>query len=97
MNINDYSLGNAIKFMRKRKNLSSRILSSRSGLSPSYISKVEAEKLNPSFDAFCSIIEALGLSDGEIIFLIRINQRIMNEAQCEPDKKMDGLPSTGQI
>ena len=73
------TLGNAIRFLRLNKNMSSRALSALSGLSPSYIGKVEAGTMNPSFDAFCSIAGALEISDKELSFLVRLNQRKLSE------------------
>lgn len=40
------------------------------GKSPSYVSKVEADQLEPSLSAFASIVRALKLSDAEILFLV---------------------------
>jgi transcriptional regulator with XRE-family HTH domain len=73
------SLGNAIKFLRSRKNISARGLSTMCGLSPSYIGKVESGSLAPSFDAFCSISAALDMTDNEMLFLVKLNQRIVSE------------------
>lgn len=77
----DITLGNAIRFLRSNKNLSSRTLSSMAGLSPSYVGKLESGEINPSFDAFCAIAKALDISDNEIIFLVKQNQRTLSENQ----------------
>lgn len=75
------TLGNSIRFLRSNRSISSRALSSKSGLSPSYIGKVESGDLNPSFDAFCAIAEALNMSDKEVLFLVKLNQRMISENQ----------------
>lgn len=72
---NVVNLGNAIRFLRTDKGLSSRALSSMAGLSPSYVGKVESGDLNPSFDAFCAIVKALEITDYETMFLVKLNQR----------------------
>lgn len=91
------TLGNAIRFLRTNKNMSSRTLSVLSGLSPSYVGKVEAGALHPSFDAFCAIAKALDISDKELSFLVRLNQRKLNrvEDQRQHLANLDGLPTSG--
>lgn len=83
------SLGYAIRFLRVKKNISSRGLSAMCNLSPSYIGKVEAGTIQPSFDAFCLIMDALEVNDAEILFLVRLNQRKLSEAQPERIKNVD--------
>ena len=68
----EINLANAIRFLRTRYKRSARGLSQAAGLSPSYVSKVEAGELEPSFRAFCRIAEELGMSDAEIVFLVRM-------------------------
>jgi len=75
------TIGNVIKHLRTKHSLSCRALSALAGLSPSYVSKVETGQLSPSFDAFCSMVKALKVSDNEIVFLVKLNQRILNEAE----------------
>ncbi len=91
------TLGNAIKFLRTKKSLSSRALSSICGLSPSYIGKVEAGIIQPSFDAFCAIVQALKVNDTEVLFLIRLNQRKLNEAQPERPQNVDVMSASGPV
>lgn len=89
------NLGNAIRFLRSNKSISSRALSSMSGLSPSYIGKVESGDLNPSFDAFCAIAKALNMSDTEVLFLVRLNQKVLHENQRIDAKDLDGVSASG--
>lgn len=41
--------------------------------------KVESKALSPSFDAFCAIAKVLSMTDMEVLFLVRNNQKEMNE------------------
>ncbi len=66
------NVGTAINFKRRQKQLSARALSAAAGLSPSYVSKIEAGEMEPSFRAFCNIAAVLELSDAEIVFLVRL-------------------------
>lgn len=66
------NVGTAINFKRRQKQLSARALSAAAGLSPSYVSKIESGEMEPSFKAFCNIAAVLGLSDAEIVFLVRL-------------------------
>lgn len=68
----DYSFADIMKFLRERQGLSARRLSIMAGLSPSYMSKLECERLIPSVDIFNKLVENIGCSDSEILFLIRI-------------------------
>ena len=66
------NVGTAINFRRREKQLSARALSAAAGLSPSYVSKIEAGEMEPSFKAFCHIAAVLEFSDAEIVFLVRL-------------------------
>jgi transcriptional regulator with XRE-family HTH domain len=68
------NLASAIKFLRTKKGISARAVSIGAGLSPSYVGKVEAGVLNPSFDAFCAIAEVLAMTDAEILLLVHLHQ-----------------------
>jgi transcriptional regulator with XRE-family HTH domain len=68
----ELNVANAIKFLRTKRELSARGLSQAAGLSPSYVSKVEAGELEPSFKAFCRIAEVLKMTDAEVVFLVRL-------------------------
>lgn len=93
----EVSLGTAIKFLRTRKNITSRGLSSMCGLSPSYIGKLEAGTIQPSFDVFCMIAKALEMNNNEILFLVRLNQRKLDEAQCEHNENVDAMPIASKV
>lgn len=56
--------------MRTKRDLSARGLSVQIGKSPSYVSKIESDQLEPSLSAFASIVRALRLSDAEILLLV---------------------------
>lgn len=60
-----------MKLLRNRKGISARNLSTSSGLSPAYVSKMESGSLIPTLDAFSRIIANLDCSDAEVVFVIR--------------------------
>jgi transcriptional regulator with XRE-family HTH domain len=65
------TLGQAIRGLREqRTDLSARALSATCGLSPSYVSKVEAGVIDPSFRAFAKLSLALGMTTAEMTFLL---------------------------
>ena len=68
----EVNVANAIRFLRTKRKMSARSLSQAAGLSPSYISKVEAGELEPSFKAFSRIADVLKMTDAEIVFLVRL-------------------------
>jgi len=55
--------------------MSARSLSQAAGLSPSYVSKVEAGTMEPSFRAFCRIAGVLDMSDAEVLFVVKMAMR----------------------
>lgn len=65
-----FCVGDAIRLLRKRQGMSARALSSLSGLSPSYVSKVEAGEMEPSFRAFASMACVLRMTPREIYLVI---------------------------
>lgn len=69
--ISHLDLPTMLKHLRKRRNLSARDLSLKSGLSSSYVSKVEAGNIKPTIEAFARMIDHLGVTDQEIVFIIR--------------------------
>jgi transcriptional regulator with XRE-family HTH domain len=69
--ISKVDLPSMMKHLRLRKNISARELSIRSGLSSSYVSKVESGDINPTVDAFSRLVDNLDCTDFEIVFLIR--------------------------
>lgn len=64
------TLGEMVHMMRARLNLSARELSNRSGLSASYITKLEANELQPSLRAFAKIASACRMSSREVLFCV---------------------------
>lgn len=67
----DPSYKDFLRLARQKVNLSARSVSKKAGLSDSYLSKVEAGTLKPSFEAFASLVAVLQLNDREIAFLVR--------------------------
>jgi hypothetical protein len=67
----DTSFPQLLKMLRERAGLSARALSSKCGFSPSYVSKAEAGILVPTLDNFARLVNTLGCSDQEIVFLVR--------------------------
>jgi transcriptional regulator with XRE-family HTH domain len=59
-----------MKSLRLSKNVSARGLSTECGFSPSYISKIESGDLMPSIETFSKIVQKLGCTDQEILFMI---------------------------
>lgn len=88
------ALGSLLRFLRASKGISARGLSDLAGLSPSYISKVEAG-LEPSLKAFARIAEVLSLSVYEIHFLMRVAAERSHESTSEHDENMEQVPFTG--
>lgn len=62
--------GEIISMVRARKGWSARELSKRAGLSPSYVTKLEAGEIEPSLKAFSSLAVALNMTTTEIVFSI---------------------------
>ena len=60
-----------MRFLRQRYGVSARQLSAESGLSLSYISKMEKGQVKPTVEAFAKIVNKLDISNAEIIYLIR--------------------------
>jgi transcriptional regulator with XRE-family HTH domain len=60
----------AIQTLRQGKGLSARQLSLESGLSSSYVSKVESGEIEPSFKAFAKLAIALDMTPLEVFFCI---------------------------
>lgn len=58
------------KAARHRSGKSARGLSTECGLSPAYVSKVESGETKPSIQAFAKLVQAMGCSDIEILFMI---------------------------
>lgn len=63
-------MADAIQYLRARKNLSARKVSLLAGLSPSYVGKLEAGELEPSFRAFARLALVLDMSPQEVLFCV---------------------------
>jgi len=68
----EISLAEYFKWLRKRSGLSARALSQKSGLSPSYVSKLEAGDIMPSADAWAKLVTTLECSEAEVMLLIGV-------------------------
>ena len=66
------NVGQYIKFLRDRENLSARQLSLDCGLSSSYVSKLENGVTIPTVVVFASIMRELKATNEEILFLMRL-------------------------
>ena len=61
-----------MRFLRERNEISARSLSEKSGVSLSYVSKMEKGDVTPTVEVFSKIISNLNVSNAELIYLIRI-------------------------
>lgn len=67
----ELSLGETIRFFRKRKGLSLRELAKNSNVSPIYISELEnGKKINPSEEILHRIVKGLDLTQTDMIYLL---------------------------
>lgn len=64
------TVGEAIKAYREARGLSARALSLESGLSESYVGKVEAEAIDPSVSSFARIAKTLRMKPMEIYTIL---------------------------
>lgn len=76
----DVPVSKVIRYLREKKSMSARAVSQAAGLSPSYVSKVESGSMEPSFKAFCRIAGVLGMTDGEVIFVVKMAMRESEES-----------------
>jgi transcriptional regulator with XRE-family HTH domain len=53
-------IGPKLRELRRRRDISSRTLAERSGISHSTISLIERDRMSPSVDTLCAILDALG-------------------------------------
>ena len=67
--MNDFAV--LMKFLRERSDISARHLSETSGLSLSYISKMEKGTVTPTVSVFAKIIKNLNVTDAEILYILR--------------------------
>jgi transcriptional regulator with XRE-family HTH domain len=59
-----------IRYLRVRKNLSARSVSLQAGLSSSYVGKLEAGAIEPSFTAFARLALVLEMNPQEVFFCV---------------------------
>lgn len=69
-NYHSHSFGTLMGLIRQRCGLSARAVSLECGLSPSYVSKMERDEYLPTLDRFSKIVETIGATDEEILFLV---------------------------
>lgn len=64
-------ISDTVRYLRKKKRLSARSLSEKAGVSPSYVNKLEAGAIDPSFIILGRILLVLGATPAEIVLLLR--------------------------
>lgn len=64
------TVAEVIRYLRGRRNLSARAVSLQAGLSSSYVGKLEAGEIEPSFRAFARLALVLGMNSQEVFFCI---------------------------
>ena len=67
-----FSFGELLKMKRLELKISARQLSAECNVSQSYISKVEADAIIPTVKTFGRIVDALGLTNLEIRYLLKL-------------------------
>ena len=98
--------GKRVRELRKAKNLSQRVLGSQVGVTFTYISKIENERLDfgdyPSEELICKLASALDVDEDELLILakkipVAIRERLFERpdvfralARCD-DKTLDRL------
>lgn len=58
-------------FLRNRQEMSARALSEKSGLSLSYVSKMEKGEITPTVEVWSKLIKNLEVRNEELIYLVR--------------------------
>ena len=71
--IND-TLGSHIRKLRKQRNLTLREVSEQSSISLSYISDIERNIVNPSYDILCQLSDVFNITVPEIVNVNNIYQ-----------------------
>ena len=61
-----------VKHRRLQMGISARALSLSAGQSASYVSKLEAQAIEPSFTAFARLVTALGFSSSEVALVVAL-------------------------
>lgn len=70
-NITDLDFPALMSYLRTRKGMSARGVSSAAGVSPSYVAKLERGDFVPTVDTFARLVKVLECSDLEILVLLR--------------------------
>lgn len=83
-------LGNKIKMMRLKKNLTQEELADRCELTKGYISQLENDLTSPSIATLCDILNALGSSLGEF-FKEEKQEKVVFSADEFIEKNSDGV------
>lgn len=60
----------AVRHLRQTRGISARQLSLDSGLSPSYVSKIESGEIEPSFKGFAKLAATLEMTTLEVAFCL---------------------------
>lgn len=60
MTLTDSNYGSLLKNMRREKNISQKELSSLTGISESYISRIENQKISPTINTYLRLVHELG-------------------------------------
>lgn len=84
------NLGNKIKQMRQKKNLTQEELADRSELTKGYISQLENDLTSPSIATLCDILDALGSSLSEF-FKNEKQERVVFSKDQFIEKASDGM------
>lgn len=66
-------VGEFLRVARTRRGLSQRVLCQRIGRSMSYVSKLEGDQIDPSFEAVAEVAVVLGLTSVELWMLCRVS------------------------
>lgn len=84
------AIGHGLKELRRRRQLSTRQLAVRSGISHSTISLIERDKLSPSVDTLGAILEAMGSTMSGFF------SQLAASAPYSPFYRAEDLPEAGR-
>ena len=77
------TLPDTMRYKRERLRWTATELSRKAKFSPSYVSKIESGKIEPSFAAVAKLFQVLRFTDEEILFSVKVAG---TEALQEGDK-----------
>lgn len=66
----EFNFSSQMRFLRERADLTSREVSLRAGLSPSYFSKVENGTLQPTIASFAKLMRVLDATPNEVYYVL---------------------------